>query len=334
MSKKNQSANVTYSIGYGAGETDTVVKSHKTGGGQWQLLGSYHSNDGLDFVEASSPGNKFVADAIRWVEVPESIRALTDTTHFIHFDQLGTPRRVTDDGQTVVWSWNSTPFGDSIPNEDPDGDLKSFILNLRFPGQYYDVESGLHYNHFRTYDPETGRYIESDPIGLDGGFNTYTYVGMNPLIAIDPLGLYVTGSWIESPRFNLSNVGVDDWEVISPSWSWWGYTKLVRLYGHATGFINLDVKCNDECNEWEVHDKISVEGQGYFDVGPNLYAIIVGLRAGPVAGVGMNVAIGGANLLAAEHHYLSLANEKAGLIISAALAVGPTGICLGSNLTN
>ena len=61
--------------------------------------------------------------------------------------------------------------------------------NLRFPGQYYDQETGLHYNFFRDYDPSTGRYVESDPIGLDGGLNTYVYIDNQPLSYIDPLGL-------------------------------------------------------------------------------------------------------------------------------------------------
>jgi RHS repeat-associated protein len=67
---------------------------------------------------------------------------------------------------------------------------KQFEMNLRLPGQVYDAETGLHYNYYRDYNPDTGRYVTSDPIGLSGGMNPYTYVGSNPLAKIDPLGLY------------------------------------------------------------------------------------------------------------------------------------------------
>jgi RHS repeat-associated protein len=59
---------------------------------------------------------------------------------------------------------------------------------LRFPGQYHDDESDLHYNHQRYYDPATGRYLTPDPLGLAGGDSLYGYVA-NPMVAVDPLGL-------------------------------------------------------------------------------------------------------------------------------------------------
>ena len=108
---------------------------------------------------------------------------------YLHFDHLGTPRLATNDNQTIVWRWDSDAFGTTAANEDPDGDIVATTINLRFPGQYYDQETGLHYNYFRTYDPSTGRYLESDPIGLQGGLNTYGYAAGNPLLYIDPYGL-------------------------------------------------------------------------------------------------------------------------------------------------
>jgi RHS repeat-associated protein len=99
---------------------------------------------------------------------------------------------VTNAANAIVWRWDSDPFGAAAPDEDPDGDANRFEFNLRFPGQYYDRETNLHYNYFRDYDPQTGRYVQSDPIGLRGGINTYSYVGGNPLSYTDPLGLNPT----------------------------------------------------------------------------------------------------------------------------------------------
>jgi RHS repeat-associated protein len=189
VGKGNQTAEARFTVRYGSGETAEVTKSQKAGGGQWQLLGSYHSTDGQDYVEVRSEGNKLVADAIRMVEVADPVETVIESTNYIHFDHLGSPRQVTDGNQAVIWRWDSRPFGNSAPDEDPDGDLNVFSLDLRFPGQYYDAETGLHYNYFRTYDPVTGRYLESDPIGLEGGLNTFSYANNNSLLNADRKGL-------------------------------------------------------------------------------------------------------------------------------------------------
>jgi RHS repeat-associated protein len=110
-------------------------------------------------------------------------------TYAVHTDHLGTPRYLTDADKTVKWRWRSAAFGETKADEDPDADGSNLDYKLRFAGQYYDNESGLHYNHNRYYNPTTGRYVTSDPIGLGGGLNTYAYVDANPLSWIDPLGL-------------------------------------------------------------------------------------------------------------------------------------------------
>ncbi|MCV4157810.1 RHS repeat protein, partial [Pseudomonas aeruginosa] len=111
------------------------------------------------------------------------------TLLYLHGDHLDTPRLATDASGQITWQWQSDAFGRGEALSQG-----STQVNLRFPGQYYDAESGLHYNYFRDYDPETGRYVESDPIGLDGGLNTYAYVGSNPVGLVDPNGLSPTAT--------------------------------------------------------------------------------------------------------------------------------------------
>ncbi|UCV27889.1 RHS repeat-associated core domain-containing protein [Ferribacterium limneticum] len=110
------------------------------------------------------------------------------TVYTVQVDHLGTPYQVrTLDGK-IVWRWEPDGYGRTQPNEDPDGDGKKLTLNVRFPGQYFDRESGLHYNWHRYYSPKIG-YISPDPIGLAGGPNPYTYANQNPLNRTDPKGL-------------------------------------------------------------------------------------------------------------------------------------------------
>lgn len=110
--------------------------------------------------------------------------------YYVHTDHLNTPRRITrPNDDEIVWRWDSDPFGSTIADDDPDDDTIEFVFHHRFPGQYFDGETGLHYNYFRDYDAVTGRYVQSDPIGLAGGINTYGYGAGNPLAFVDPLGL-------------------------------------------------------------------------------------------------------------------------------------------------
>ena len=123
----------------------------------------------------------------------------------IHSDHLGTPRLVTDDTAKPVWQLPYSAFGDNKPmgvlgaTTNPNTAISAapllkatspaVVLNLRFPGQYWDSETNLNYNLNRTYQPTTGRYTQADPIGLEGGWNRYAYVDGNPLWASDPEGL-------------------------------------------------------------------------------------------------------------------------------------------------
>jgi len=103
--------------------------------------------------------------------------------YYIHTNHLGAPSVLTDEEQNVVWEGDYRPFGEVV-------DIISNVDQpIRFPGQYEDTESNYYYNYFRDYDPGLGRYLQSDPIGLGGGINTYAYVSGNPVMAIDPSGL-------------------------------------------------------------------------------------------------------------------------------------------------
>jgi RHS repeat-associated protein len=120
-------------------------------------------------------------------DTPVATVTLADV-FYVYADHLNAPRVVVNNAGKSVWQWDSDPFGVTLANTDPDGDGVQFEFNVRFPGQYFDAETGLHYNYFRDYNPSTGRYVQSDPIGLGGGINTYGYVGGNPLSFIDSKG--------------------------------------------------------------------------------------------------------------------------------------------------
>ena len=145
------------------------------------LIGEYNASTGA-----------LIQETIWMGDIPVSV-VVPNGGGYIHTDHLNTPRKITSVNNDLLWQWDSLPFGNGAPNQNPQG-LGVFSYNLRFPGQYYDSETGLHYNYFREYDPYTGRYVQSDPIGLEGGLNTYLYVDADPVDSVDPLGL-ATFKW-------------------------------------------------------------------------------------------------------------------------------------------
>jgi RHS repeat-associated protein len=180
---------------------------------QGQLMGEYTAS-GQAIVEYLYLGNQPLAQ-LRGPSV-----------YYYHNDHIGTPIAMTDESQNVVWQANYTAFGDAAVTVETVGN------NLRFAGQYFDGETGLHYNYFRYYDPSTGRYTQSDLIGLGGGINTYSYVENNPLIYTDPLGLKinvdpqfrttVNNMRNNSPSFNQMYNELDakkfDIDILPKSW--------------------------------------------------------------------------------------------------------------------
>ncbi|MBI5639953.1 MAG: RHS domain-containing protein [Nitrospirae bacterium] len=145
----------------------------------------YHFNVGGQLIGESDNSGNVIA---QYVYLNGQPIAKIDSAgiSYIHTDHLGTPTAMTNAAGAKVWEIESQPFGDA-PNITGSGNL-----NLRFPGQYFDPESGLHYNYFRDYEPRMGRYVEADPIGLRGGINPFYFVGNNPVNFIDQFGLAST----------------------------------------------------------------------------------------------------------------------------------------------
>jgi RHS repeat-associated protein len=177
-----------------------VAKSETTGA---QRTTVYHYGSRGELIGEtvySSAGGKVAEREFLWLDslpLAQSDRTFSGGTVtsnslvYLHADQLSTPRLATNGSGAVVWRWDSDAFGVGAAHEDPDGDTNLVNVPLRFPGQYFDEETGLHYNYFRDYNPKKGRYTQYDPIGLRGGLNTYSYVVNNPLVHVDPFGLEI-----------------------------------------------------------------------------------------------------------------------------------------------
>jgi RHS repeat-associated protein len=153
--------------------------------------------------------------------------------YYYQNDHLGTPQKLITQSGAAVWSATYDAFGKATVNPS-----STVTNNLRLPGQYYDAETGLHYNWMRYYDPTTGRYVTSDPIGLLGGINMYAYLDGNPLNSIDPFGLFdITdpADWPQVPQ------GVVDFSAGWGDMLSFGITNQIRTLMGTNGSVN---KCS------------------------------------------------------------------------------------------
>nr|MEC6698351.1 RHS repeat-associated core domain-containing protein [Sphingobium sp. SJ10-10] len=150
-----------------------------TGGGTHFLF----SPDGLLLAEHATAGT-LVRNYVYLEGQPLAVIDAAGTISYLLNDQVGQPQKMLNPGGTVSWQRIAGIFGDTVSQ--PVGTTAA--NPLRFPGQQYDPNIALHYNYFRDYDPATGRYLETDPIGLYGGVNPYIYVNGNPITQVDPDG--------------------------------------------------------------------------------------------------------------------------------------------------
>ncbi|MEH6444790.1 MAG: RHS repeat-associated core domain-containing protein [Oceanospirillaceae bacterium] len=123
---------------------------------------------------------------------------------FVHNDHLGTPQLMTSTDAKVLWQSNTLPFGEDVQA------ANNARMKLKFPGQYKDQETGYSQNYFRDYDASLGRYIQSDPIGLAGGVNTFAYVGGNPVEAVDVYGLFEMSAYNHANPISFLSIGLKE----------------------------------------------------------------------------------------------------------------------------
>jgi RHS repeat-associated protein len=185
VSKTSGTSSTAYIYAEDIGEGSTALSASS-------LLGEYTANN------SNITSKEYIYLGDTPIAVVQAGNILTVQT-----DHLDTPRQLTDNTKKIVWNWAYSAFGENQPTT-----TNNTVFNLRYPGQYYDAESKLHYNINRYYDPATGRYTQSDPIGLSGGINTYTYVGGNSIKWSDAKGLqFFTLTTIESAKRNTT---IDD----------------------------------------------------------------------------------------------------------------------------
>ncbi|NHC03900.1 RHS repeat protein, partial [Acinetobacter sp. 187] len=146
-----------------------------------------------------------------WKTETRKQRAELEGVAFYHCDQVGTPQSLSNELGECVWSIRQSTWGraEEISQSNPDNPFEH--TEIRFQGQYYDEETGLHYNRYRYYEPYSARYISKDPIGLQGGLNNSTYVS-DPNQWVDPLGLSDKKVYPDPAKLRAENIALQQEE--------------------------------------------------------------------------------------------------------------------------
>lgn len=230
--------------------------------GTWRTLWS---------VGAVTPRQRSVATAV--ASTAFAVSSANAKSAAIHSDHLNTPRALANlqlqGGQpsgTVVWRWNlnqldangSNAFGAQSDDTNPDGNAVHTTFRLRFPGRLHDQASGLHYIYFRDYEAGTGRYVESDPIGLGGGLATFAYARGQPISNFDAFGLK------PGDRFKSARAAAQD--AIEYAWtlpSLREYCGQIKRAGNCYTYhepvhgtpdsCDPGVPGPDDVEEWHIH---------------------------------------------------------------------------------
>jgi RHS repeat-associated protein len=198
---------------------------------------------------------------------PQMLRDMLDdepgmqgkSIHFYHCDHLGTPMALINQQGEIDWQIELDPWGNTIKEHNP----KNIHQPIRFQGQHWDEESGLHYNRYRYYDPMLGRYATQDPIGLKGGVNLSLY-SINPPLQIDPLGLQAAAA--SAPA---SAASAPQYCTYSQSSGQFTCTKNGQQTINAIGYAGTGPGRNNPDMQ-QVHD-VGPLPRGDYTIGPAYY---------------------------------------------------------------
>ena len=145
-------------------------------------MAEYNENFNLNKEYSYTPNATFMTNPL-FMRTVDADAVDNNRVDFYFNDHLGTPLKLFSQPGTITWSSNASAFGEAHINQE------NVMNNLRYPGQYFDQETETHYNYYRDYNAELGRYLQSDPIGLGGGVNRYSYVYANVVNTKDEYGL-------------------------------------------------------------------------------------------------------------------------------------------------